>query len=68
MFRWSCSCCDDSLILKESSFENVWIQPASGDAGGVIGAALASWHIHLLNKDIIDEKDGMEGCFWPKFY
>ena len=41
------NCVANSLILKDSSFENVWIQPASGDAGGAIGAALASWHIHL---------------------
>ena len=63
------NCVANSLILKESSFENVWIQPASGDAGGAIGAALASWHIHLLNKRVIDEKkDGMKGCFFgPNF-
>ena len=63
------NCVANSLILKDSSFENVWIQPASGDAGGAIGAALASWHIHLSNKRVIDEKkDGMKGCYFgPNF-
>lgn len=63
------NCVANSLILKDSSFEDVWIQPASGDAGGAIGAALASWHIHLSNNRVIDEKkDGMKGCYFgPNF-
>ncbi|KUI98003.1 carbamoyltransferase family protein [Vibrio sp. MEBiC08052] len=36
----------NGLILREKIFDNIWIQPASGDAGGALGAALAYWHIH----------------------
>lgn len=41
------NCVANSKILKESGFENVWVQPASGDAGGALGAAFAFWHLHL---------------------
>jgi len=37
-------------ILRDGSFKNIWIQPAAGDAGGAIGAALAAWHL-VLGRD-----------------
>ena len=39
-------------ILKEKIFENIWIQPTAGDAGGSLGAALALWHIEYRNKKL----------------
>ena len=36
-------------VLKEVTFKNIWVQPAAGDAGGSIGAALLVWHEYLAN-------------------
>ncbi len=41
------NCVANGRILRESGFDNLWIQPAAGDAGGALGAALAVWHCHL---------------------
>ena len=41
------NCVANGKILKENIFENIWVQPAAGDAGGSLGAALALWHIDL---------------------
>ena len=41
------NCVANGKILKEKIFENIWIQPAAGDAGGSLGAALAYWHHEL---------------------
>ena len=40
------NCVANGLILREKIFEHLWIQPAAGDAGGALGAALAAWHLH----------------------
>lgn len=61
------NCAANGKILKEKIFKNIWIQPASGDAGGSLGAALAYWHIEL-NKEKINSKDTMNGSYLgPKF-
>jgi carbamoyltransferase len=44
------NCVANGRILREGPFENIWIQPAAGDAGGALGAALAVWHRYLGNK------------------
>lgn len=44
------NCVANSRILKEGPFENIWIQPAAGDAGGAMGAALSVWHRYLGNE------------------
>ena len=44
------NCVANGRILRESQFENIWIQPAAGDAGGALGAALAVWHRYLGNE------------------
>ena len=44
------NCVANGKILKENIYENIWIQPAAGDAGGSLGAALALWHIENNNK------------------
>jgi carbamoyltransferase len=61
------NCVANGKILKEKIFENIWIQPAAGDAGGSLGAALAYWH-HELEKPRLEFKDKMKGSYLgPKF-
>ena len=61
------NCVANGKILKEKIFDNIWIQPAAGDAGGSLGAALAYWH-HELGKPRGDLKDKMKGSYLgPKF-
>tara|TARA_B100001059_G_scaffold145911_1_gene145853 strand:- start:2012 stop:3847 length:1836 start_codon:yes stop_codon:yes gene_type:complete len=61
------NCVANGKILKEKVFENIWIQPAAGDAGGSLGAALAYWH-HELKKPRKEFKDQMKGSYLgPKF-
>jgi carbamoyltransferase len=50
------NCVGNGRILREGPFKEVWIQPASGDAGGALGAALLIWYKYLGNKRIADEK------------
>ena len=57
------NCVANGKILKENIYENIWIQPAAGDAGGSLGAALALWHIENNNKKKILNKDCMKGSY-----
>ena len=57
------NCVANGKILKEKIFDNIWIQPAAGDAGGSLGAALALWHIDLGNKRSVDPNDDMKGSY-----
>ena len=57
------NCVANGKILKEKIFENIWIQPAAGDAGGALGAALGFWHKELNNPRISNDKDEMSGSF-----
>ncbi len=62
------NCVANGLIKKKKIFKNIWIQPASGDAGCSLGAALAFWYIYLKKKRIINRNDEMQGSFLgPKF-
>ncbi len=62
------NCVANGKILQEKIFENIWIQPAAGDAGGSLGAALALWHIDLGNKRDVNPKDDMNGSYLgPEF-
>jgi len=62
------NCVANGKILKEKIFENIWIQPAAGDAGGSLGAALALWYIDQGNKRIVNPKDDMKGSYLgPEF-
>ena len=63
------NCVANGKIVKNKIFENIWIQPASGDAGGSLGAALAFWHQELSKpRQIIKSKDNMKGSYLgPKF-
>ena len=61
------NCVANGKILKEKIFDDIWIQPAAGDAGGSLGAALAYWH-HELKKPRKEFKDQMKGSYLgPKF-
>jgi len=50
------NCVGNGRILRESPFKEIWIQPASGDAGGALGAALLVWYKYLGNKRYCDDK------------
>jgi carbamoyltransferase len=63
------NCVANGKLLDEKIFENIWIQPASGDAGGSLGAALAVHYIMLDNPRITDEhNDTMKGSFLGPSY
>jgi len=57
------NCVANGKILKEKIFDNIWIQPAAGDAGGSLGAALALWHIYQGNKRSVNSNDNMKGSY-----
>ena len=58
------NCVANGKLLKAGLFENIWIQPAAGDAGGAVGAALAVYYIHLNSKrDVLINFDGMSGSY-----
>ena len=57
------NCVANGKILKEKIFENIWIQPAAGDAGGALGAALALWHKELKQERLTSLKDNMHGSY-----
>jgi carbamoyltransferase len=54
------NCVGNGRILREGPFEKLWIQPAAGDAGGALGAALLVWHQHLGNKREPDALNDMQ--------
>jgi carbamoyltransferase len=51
------NCVGNGRILREGPFRGIWIQPASGDAGGALGAALLVWYKYLGNRRVSDEKN-----------
>jgi carbamoyltransferase len=63
------NCVGNGRILREGPFEDIWIQPASGDAGGALGAALFTWHQYLGEKRAADGKrDTQRGSYLgPEF-
>ena len=57
------NCVANGKILEEKIFDNIWIQPAAGDAGGSLGAALALWYIEQGNKRVVNANDDMQGSY-----
>ena len=57
------NCVANGKILERKIFDNIWIQPAAGDAGGSLGAALAYWYLELKKKRVINKKDSMHGSY-----
>lgn len=62
------NCVSNGKLLEKKIFNNLWIQPASGDAGCAIGAALAVYHTYLKKERKVNINDGMKGSFLgPRF-
>lgn len=62
------NCVANGVILKSGLFENIWIQPASGDAGGALGAALLAYYRVLKNERVIVNPDSQAGSYLgPKY-
>ena len=62
------NCVANGKILKEKIFENIWIQPAAGDAGGSLGAALAFWYLELNKDRNSTNNDQMKGSYLGPSY
>lgn len=62
------NCVANGRLLREGKFKDIWIQPAAGDAGGAIGAALSVWHQYLEKPRQTDGSDKMKGSYLgPRF-
>jgi len=63
------NCVGNGKVLREGPYENIWIQPSAGDAGGALGAALFTWYEYLGNKRVADgKKDSQMGSYLgPEF-
>jgi carbamoyltransferase len=57
------NCVANGRVLKEVPFEDIWIQPAAGDAGGALGIALAIWHRYLGKPRTVNGHDTMKGSY-----
>ena len=63
------NCVANGILLREKIFDNIWIQPAAGDAGGALGAALSTWYQHHNKERVIPTgQDAMRGAYLgPEF-
>jgi len=63
------NCVANGILLREKIFDNIWIQPAAGDAGGALGAALSTWYLHHnKERSTATERDAMKGAYLgPEF-
>lgn len=58
------NCVANGILLREKVFDNIWIQPAAGDAGGALGAALSIWYLHYKKeRNPSSNPDSMKGAF-----
>ncbi|MFO0758123.1 MAG: carbamoyltransferase [Byssovorax sp.] len=62
------NCVANGKLVREGPFENIWIQPAAGDAGGALGAALFVWYQLLENKRVTNGKDSQKGSYLGPAY
>ncbi len=63
------NCVGNGRLLREGPFTSLWIQPAAGDAGGAVGAALAAWHQCLNRPRRVDgHRDAMKGAYLGPSY
>ena len=63
------NCVANGRLLREGPFKNIWIQPAAGDAGGAIGAALATYHRYLDQpRTVVSQGDAMQGSYLGPSY
>ncbi|MBT4519899.1 MAG: carbamoyltransferase [Halieaceae bacterium] len=62
------NCVANGKLLREEIFDNLWIQPASGDAGGALGAALGAYYLMLGHQRTVNSRDSMKGAYLgPEF-
>ena len=62
------NCVANGKLLQEKIFDEIWIQPASGDAGSALGAALVGWHQHEEQERFVNTNDSMKGTYLgPEF-
>lgn len=62
------NCVANGKILRDGAFENIWVQPAAGDAGSALGAALGAWHSELGHERTVNPRDSMRGSYLgPEF-
>jgi len=62
------NCVANGMIVRKKIFDRIWIQPAAGDAGGALGAALAAWYAQTTNSRVPDPNDSMQGSLLgPEF-
>jgi carbamoyltransferase len=57
------NCVANSKVLRDGKFRSIWIQPAAGDAGGALGAALAAYYMHGKPRTLPNVLDGMSGAY-----
>ena len=63
------NCVANGALAREKIFDNIWIQPAAGDAGGALGAALSVWYLHYRkNRNVSPDRDSMKGAFLGPHY
>ena len=63
------NCVANGKILKDGAFKNIWVQPAAGDAGGALGAALNAYHLNQEQPRVVtDAMDAMEGSYLGPYY
>jgi len=63
------NCVSNGRLLREGPFKDIWIQPAAGDAGGALGAALSVWHEYLNKPRQADDRiDQMKGAYLGKAF
>ncbi len=62
------NCVANGKVSRDGAFENIWIQPAAGDAGGALGAALAAYHTFLGHERRVEGADAMAGSYLGPSY
>jgi carbamoyltransferase len=63
------NCVANGRVLRDGRFKHIWIQPAAGDAGGALGAALAAYHLHSAQpRRLENQLDGMNGAYLGPSY
>ncbi len=64
----SLNCVANGKILRDKSFKEIWVQPAAGDAGGALGAALSVWHKEMDKPRKVNPTDSMKGSYLGPSY
>jgi carbamoyltransferase len=62
------NCVANGKVLRDKAFKDIWVQPASGDAGGALGGALAVWHKEFNKPRKVNPRDSMKGSYLGPMY